>query len=189
MAVTSSTGNKPLRDKTVSRVFATHRAAHKATNMVVSVVNAIDFNAAWAASLVGNDVVIEILQFEISHPDRSFEFGLEVDCLVDALFVVADAEHTAGQALLRAFHDAPHPVLPVEVGIYVGSVGSSLERLLAAIIRTQARHISGIANMNDDIRLKIVNEASKPFSSLVMILGMGVGIRDDEVASHGRSAR
>lgn len=184
MAVTSSTGNKPLRDKAVSRVFATHRPPHKATNVVMSVVNAIDFNAAWAAALVGYDVVIEILQFEVLHADRSFELGLEVDCLVDALFVVADAEDPAGKTLLRVLHDAPHPVLPVQVSLYIGSVGSSLERLLPAIIRTQARHISGIANMNDDVRLKIINEVSKPLCPSVVMLGMCVGVWNDEVAGH-----
>lgn len=38
--------------------------------------------------------------------------------------------------------------------------------------------------MNDDIRLKIINEVSKPLCSLVVMLGMCVGVGDDEMASH-----
>lgn len=95
----SSTGRKPLRDEAVSRVFATHRPPHEATNMVVSVVNAIDFNAAWAATLVGYDFVIEIIELQIFHADCSFELRLQVYGFVDSLFVVSDAEDTTRKTL------------------------------------------------------------------------------------------
>lgn len=36
--------------------------------------------------------------------------------------------------------------------------------------------------MNHNIRLKIVNKMSKPLRSLVVMLVVGVGIRDDEMA-------
>lgn len=38
--------------------------------------------------------------------------------------------------------------------------------------------------MDDNIRLKIINEVAKPFSPFVVVLRMCVGVRDNEMAGH-----
>lgn len=179
MAMPGSTAGKSLGDQGISGVFATDRTPHEARDVVMSVVYSIDFNAAWASALVGYDFVIEILQFEILHADRSLELRLHVDGFDYSLFVVTDTEDPPREALLSCFNDAPAAVLPVQMCIDIGSVGSSLEGLPPFVITRQRRHISRVTDVDDNVRLKVVDKMSKPLSSLVVVLVMCVGVRDD----------
>lgn len=69
--------------------------------------------------------------------------------------------------------------------VNISSVGTSLERLLAFVVARQARHIRRVTDMNDDVRLEIIDEMPKPLSPLVVVLVVGVGIGDDEMRGQG----
>lgn len=100
MRMPSSTRGETLGDERISWVLTTDRATHEARNVIMGVVNVIDLNAAWAATLVGNNFVIEIFQFQILHANGSLELRLEVYCFVDSFFVVTNTKDSSGQALL-----------------------------------------------------------------------------------------
>ena len=137
----SSAATKAFTDKAVSRMFTADRTPHEARDVVMSVMDSIDFNAARDSTLVGYDFIVEILQFEILHADRSFELRLHVDGFDYSLFMIADAEDPPRQSLLRGLNDAPASVLPIQMGIDVCPVSPSLKGLSAFVITGEGRHV------------------------------------------------
>jgi hypothetical protein len=141
MGMASSAATKSLTDQRVSRVLTPDRTPHEARDVEMSIMDSIDFNASRDSTLVGYDFIVEILQFEILHADRSFELGLHVDGFNYSLLMIADAEDPPGQSLLRGTDNAPASVLPIQMGIDVCPVSPSLKGLSAFVITGEGRHV------------------------------------------------
>lgn len=71
------------------------------------------------------------------------------------------------------------------MSVNIRSVGSSLERFLSLVVARETRHIGRVTNMNNNVRLKVVNKMSKPLSPAVMVLVMSVTVGNDEMAGQG----
>ena len=106
-----------------------------------------------------------------------------VDCFVDPFFVVADTEDPVRQSLLGGLDGVPESGIPVQVSVDVGLVGPSDRCLLALVKACQGRHVSRVTDVDDLVRLDVVDQLAEPLSSFVVKLVVSMGVWDNEMRS------
>lgn len=73
--------------------------------------------------------------------------------------------------------------MPVEVGIDVSLVRTANSCLLTFVEPCQGRHVSRVTNVDDFVRLDVVDQPAEPLSSLVVKLVVSMGIWNNEMRS------
>ena len=71
-----------------------------------------------------------------------------------------------------------HSVLSFNSCSNVSAVRSSLKRFFALVVRAKAWHVKPITNVNNNVRLKIVNKFSKPSVPFVAKIRVSVTVRN-----------
>jgi hypothetical protein len=147
----------------------------------MGVPDAIDLYGSRRSSSIGDNVIVPFVQLKVVQADRADEFGREIESLFDSLFVVSNTKDSSRESFLLSSYSTPEAILKVEVGLDVLPVSTSVKAALALVVSAEGRHVRSVSNVDDNVGLNVVNEVSKPFSSLVVVGKVGVLIRNNEM--------
>lgn len=126
-----------------------------------------------------------LLTKEIRQTNRSLKNWVALDCSGYTVLMVAKSPYKPGKLVLLTGDDGLEPILCLISCRYVLAVPPALEALLTTVVGTQRRHVIEVADVDDDVRLDVVDKPTQPVVPLVIILWVGVRVWNNQMGRDG----
>jgi hypothetical protein len=181
MGVTTGTTGVMLLEQGVSVVFSSYGSTHHPTHKEMGISNTINRGYARHATIVADHHVIVFLKLQVVEVDGTLQLRVYLDSTTKTVLMVTLEEVTHGHLALALPQRMEHSLLKVKVGINVVGIPLVVEAGLTLVVRAQAREVTGIPYVNEDIGLDVSDQPSQPVSSLVVVVWGSVLVRDHKV--------
>lgn len=94
------------------------------------------------------------------------------------MFVIAERTDEPRKLLFMFPKLVYHPILSFNSCSNVSAVSASFEAFLALVVRTKTWHVKPITNVDNNVRLKIMDKLAKPSVPFVTEVRMSVAVRN-----------
>lgn len=102
--------------------------------------------------------------------------------------MVANDKDLAGLLPLKLANRGEQPLIKLKTSLNIAGICLALEVTLSFVIRVQTIHVERVTKVDEYVRVKISNQLTNPACPVVVVVRVGVGVRDYEVYGYDVSS-
>jgi hypothetical protein len=161
----------------LSVTFTTDWSSHNARHEVVLICDAVNF------ARIKEIILLPSILFglEICQSDGSLKDGVPTNGTVNSVFMVSECPDKSRELFLLFLDNVEEPVLGVQSHVNVFFIATTFKTFSSFIVRAKRGHVPPIPDVNDYVGLNIGHELSEPLISPIVVIRVGVTVRDNQV--------